>query len=181
MGIEELHEMEEHAEHSAHDPSLIPVTFTMAVLAVVLAATTLLGHRAHTEELLFQSKATDQWAYYQAKNIREHNYELFLDLLSVSTVKDPVQADKVKEKYAQGMARSEEELQEIKKEAETFEAEVAGAQRRANRYDLGEVCLDAAIVIASLTLLTKRREFWQFGILMGVAGLSITLSGLLIR
>ena len=88
--------MQEHAEHSAHDPSLLPVTFTMAVLAVVLAATTLLGHRAHTEELLFQSKATDQWAYYQAKNIREHTYELFLDLLSVSAVKDPAQAEKVR-------------------------------------------------------------------------------------
>ena len=99
MGIEELHEMEEHAEHSAHDPSLLPVTFTMAVLAVVLAATTLLGHRAHTEELLFQSKATDQWAYYQAKNIRVHTYEVFLDFLSVSAVKDPAQAEKVKEKY----------------------------------------------------------------------------------
>src|SRR5271157_6358185 len=109
MSIEELHEMEEHAEHAARDPSLLPVTFTMAVMAVVLAATTLLGHRSHTEELLMQSKATDQWAYYQAKNIRVHNYELFLDLLSVATVKDPAMGDKVKEKYTQAMARSEEE------------------------------------------------------------------------
>ena len=60
MSMEELHELEDHAEHGSHDPSLLPVTFTMAVLAVVLAATSLLGHRAHTEELLFQSKATDQ-------------------------------------------------------------------------------------------------------------------------
>ena len=105
MEVDELHEMEEHAEHSAHNPSLIPVTFTMAVLAVVLAATTLLGHRSHTEELLMQSKATDQWAYYQAKNIRVHSYELFLDLLSVATVKDPAQAEKVKEKYTQAVAR----------------------------------------------------------------------------
>jgi uncharacterized protein YlxW (UPF0749 family) len=180
MGVEELHEMEEDAEHAAGNPSLIPVTFTMAVLAVVLAATTLLGHRSHTEELLMQSKATDQWAYYQAKSIRVHNCELFMDLLSVSAVKDLAQADKVKEQYAQDIARYREELKEIEKEARGLESEVAGAQRRANRFDLGEVCLDAAIVIASLTLLTKRREFWQFGILMGVAGVCITLSGLLI-
>ncbi len=181
MSIEELHEMEEDAEHSARDPSFLPVTFTMAVLAVVLAATTLLGHRTHTEELFLQSKATDQWAYYQAKNIREHTYELFLDLLSVSTVKDPAQAEKVKAKYTQGVARYKEELKEIETEARSFESEVALQQRRANRFDLGEVCLDAAIVIASLTLLTKRRQFWQLGILMGVTGLGITLSGLLIR
>jgi hypothetical protein len=180
MDIDEIHEMQEHAEHSAHDPSLLPVTFTMAVLAVVLAATTLLGHRAHTEEILLQSKATDQWAYYQAKNIREHGYELFLDFLSVSVVKDAAQAQKVKEKYSQEVERYKEELKEIDKEARSFESEGVTAQRRANRFDLGEVCLDAAIVIASLTLLTKRRQFWQLGILMGVAGLGITLSGLLI-
>jgi hypothetical protein len=181
MEIDDIHEMQEHAEHSAHDPSLIPVTFTMAVLAVVLAATTLLGHRSHTEELLMQSKATDQWAYYQAKNIRVHTYELFLDLLSVTTLKDPAQADKVKEKYAKNLERYKDDLKEIEAEAHALESEVALAQRRANRFDLGEVFLDAAIVIVSLTLLTKRREFWQFGILMGVVGLGITLSGLLIH
>jgi hypothetical protein len=181
MSIEELHEMEEHAEHTRHDPSLLPVTFTMAVLAVVLAAATLLGHRAHTEELLFQSKASDQWAYYQAKNIRQHTYELFLDLLSVSTVKDPAQAEKVRGKYTQEVARYKGELKDIETEARSMESEVAGEQRRANRFDLGEVCLEAAIVIASLTLLTKRREFWQLGVLMGVAGLGVALSGLLIH
>jgi hypothetical protein len=181
MEIDEVHEMQEDAEHSAGNPALIPVTFTMAVLAVVLAATTLLGHRSHTEELLMQSKATDQWSYYQAKNIREHTYEIFLDLLSVSAVKDPAQADKVKEQYTQDIGHFKEELKEIEAEAHALEGEVAAAQRRANRFDLGEVCLDAAIVIASLTLLTKRREFWLLGILMGVGGLGITLSGLLIH
>src|SRR5271167_2900748 len=113
MDIDEIHEMQEHAEHSAHDPSLLPVTFTMAVLAVVLAAVTLLGHRAHTEELLLQSKATDQWAYYQAKSIRQHSYELFLDLLSVSAVKDAALAEGVKEKYTKEVERYKDELKEI--------------------------------------------------------------------
>ena len=181
MEIDDIHEMNEHAEHAAHDPSLIPVTFTMAVLAVVLAATTLLGHRSHTEELLMQSKATDQWAYYQAKNIRVHTYELFLDMLSVTTLKDPVQADKLKQKYNSHLERYKEELKEIEAEAHGLEGESALAQHRANRFDLGEVFLDAAIVIVSLTLLTKRREFWLFGILMGMVGLGITLSGFLVH
>ena len=181
MGVEELHEMEEHAEHSAHDPSLLPVTFTMAVLAVVLAAITLLGHRAHTEELLFQSKASDQWAYYQAKSIREHTYEIFIDLLNVSAVKDAAQAEAVKARYAQAVDRYKDELKEAEAQAHEFEGEVAHEQRRADRFDLGEVCLEAAIVIASLTLLTRRREFWLLGILMGVAGLGIAMTGFLIH
>ena len=181
MEIDELHDMQEDAENSAGNPSLVRVTFTMAVLAVVLAATTLLGHRAHTEEVLLQSKASDQWAYYQAKNIREHSYEVFLDLLSITPVKDAAQADKLKEKYEHAMERYKGELKDLDKEARGIEDEGAMAQRKANRFDLGEVCLDAAIVIASLTLLTKRREFWQLGIVMGVVGLGITLSGLLIH
>ena len=181
MSIEELHEMEEHAEHSAHDPSLMPVTFTMAVLAVVLATTTLLGHRAHTEELLLQSKASDQWAYYQAKNIRQHTYELFVDLLSVSPVKDAAAAEKVGEKYSKQVDRYKEDLKEIEKEAHGLEGEVATQRRQANRFDLGEVFLEAAIVIASLTLLTKRRGFWYLGVVMGVAGVGIALTGFLVH
>ena len=45
----------------------MPVTITMATLAVLVAAVALLGHRALTEELLNQTRATDTWAEYQAK------------------------------------------------------------------------------------------------------------------
>ena len=87
----------------------------------------------------------------------------------------------MKAKYTQDVARYKEETEGDRKEARSLEGEVALEQRRANRFDLGEVCLEAAIVIASLTLLTKRREFWQLGILMGVAGLGVALTGFLIR
>ena len=60
MSSEELNELQEHAEHARHNPSLAPVTLTMAILAVLVAALSLLGHRAHTEQLLLQTKATDQ-------------------------------------------------------------------------------------------------------------------------
>jgi hypothetical protein len=85
---EEVHELHEHAQHAKHDPSLAPVTFTMALLAVFVAAASLLGHRTHTHELLLQNKATDQWAYFQAKNMRRHSDEVFADLLSVSETKN---------------------------------------------------------------------------------------------
>ena len=51
---EEISELHEHAEEAHHDPGLAPVTITMAILAVLVAAVSLLGHRAHTEELLGQ-------------------------------------------------------------------------------------------------------------------------------
>src|SRR6516225_4932258 len=66
---EDFRELEEHAEEAAQH-NLAPVTVTMAILAVLIAAVSLLGHRAHTEEMLMQTKATDHWAFYQAKEIR---------------------------------------------------------------------------------------------------------------
>ena len=83
---EELQELHEQAEEAAHHASLAPVTVTMAILAVLVATVSLLGHRADTEAILLQSQATDQWAYYQAKDIRQHTYGLFLDELSVFTL-----------------------------------------------------------------------------------------------
>lgn len=86
---DEIGELKEHAEEAAHEPSLAPITLTMAILAVLIAAVTLLGHRAHTEEVLLQTRAADQWAYYQAKEVRRRNYELFLDELSVFRSRTP--------------------------------------------------------------------------------------------
>jgi hypothetical protein len=67
---EELKEGVEHAHHSGEKG----VGLTMAVVAVLLAMATLLGHRAHTEEGLLQGKIVDQWDFYQAKHSRAHLY-----------------------------------------------------------------------------------------------------------
>jgi hypothetical protein len=178
---EEIQELHEHAEEAHSDPSLIPVTLSMAILAVVLAAISLLGHRTHTEELLLQSKATDQWAYFQAKNIRRHSYELFLDLLSVITPKDPKAAGKIEEKYRGEVERYKDEQKDIESEARQLEKEVATQQHKANRFDLGEVCLEVGIVLTSLTLLTRRKLFWQLGGLAGLVGVAIAASGFWVR
>jgi len=178
---EEIQEMHENAEEGHRDPSLAPVTLSMAILAVFLAATSLLGHRTHTEELLLQSKASDQWAYFQAKNIRRHTYELFLDLLSVVSAKDPEAAEKVKEKYRNEIERTNDDQKDIQSEAQALEAEVAIQQHKANRFDLGEVCLEVAIVLTSLTLLTRRKLFWQLGGLAGLVGLAIAATGFWVK
>ncbi|HEV2492186.1 MAG TPA: DUF4337 domain-containing protein [Terriglobia bacterium] len=178
---EELHELHEHAEEAHHDASLVPVTVTMAILAVLVAAVSLLGHRAHTEELLNQSRASDHWAEYQAKNIRRHTYELFLDLMSTFDTKNNEQAQKVREKYQREIERYGGQQEEIQSEAREYEKEVALAARRANRFDLGEVLLEASLVIASMTLITRRRIFWKLGIVFAAVGLLVASTGLFVH
>lgn len=178
---DEIQELHEQAEEGAHHPSLAPVTVTMAIFAVLVAAVSLLGHRAHTEELLHQTKATDQWAYYQAKDIRRHTYELFLDELSAFTLQNSDQVQKIREKYQKEVERYRDEQKDIEAEAKKDEDEVRTERRRADRFDLGEVMLEAALVICSITLLTRKRFFWGFGLALGIAGLAIGAAGLLIR
>jgi hypothetical protein len=72
---DELQELHERAEHGAHNPEMAPVSLTMAILAVLVAIVTLLGHRMHTEEVVKQTLANDQWAYYQGKDTRLHTNE----------------------------------------------------------------------------------------------------------
>ena len=178
---DELNELHEHAEEAHHDPSLAPVTLTMAILAVLVAAVSLVGHRTHTEEILLQNESTNRWAYYQAKNIRRHTYELFLDLLAVSNVRDVEGAGRVHDKYAKEVARYEEEQKDIEAEARKLEAETKLARRQADRLDLGEVFLEIALVVTSITLLTRRRPFWYLGIAFAAAGMAVAATGLLLH
>ena len=178
---DELSELQENAEHGRENPSLAPISVTMAILAVFVAVVSLLGHRAHTEEVLFQARASDQWSYYQAKNIRLHNYEMGLDLLSMVEFKDKAQADKVREKYSHEAERYTKEQAEIEDLAKDLEKESADEQRKANRFDLGEVFLEIALVISSLALLSGKRIFWFLGIVSGLVGLGVAVTGLLLH
>ncbi len=178
---DELSELQENAEHARTNPSLAPISVTMAILAVCVAVVSLMGHRSHTEELMMQNRATDQWAYYQAKNIRRHNYEMGVDLLSLVEFKDKEKESKVREKYQKEAERYTKEQAEIEEQAKDFENESGRAQRKADRYDLGEVFLEIALVISSLALLSRKQMFWYLGILSGVAGLGIAVTGFLMH
>lgn len=181
MASEELNELKEHAEHAKEDPTLAPVSVTMAILAVLVAVASLLGHRAHTEEVVLQAKASDQWAYYQAKNIRRHTDELFLDLTAVQPTTDAASLAKSRDKYAQEAARYKDEQKEIEDKAHEVEAEVSTERNRADRFDLAEVFLEIGLVITSITLLSGRRMFWVLGVVLGIVGIVVAATAFVVH
>jgi len=177
---DELQELKEHAEAAEHDPSLAPISLTMAILAVLVATVSLLGHRAHTEEVILQNKISDQWAYFQAKSIRRHTDELFADLTSVIASKDADHTAKLHEKYSAEADRYREEQKELETKAHELERDTEHERRRADRFDLGEAILEIGLVITSITLLSGRKLFWFIGIVLGVAGIVLGVTGLLL-
>jgi hypothetical protein len=178
---DELQELHEHAEHAKEHPDLAPVTLTMAVLAVLVATVSLLGHRSSTEEVILQNKVTDQWSYYQAKNIRLHTDELFAELASVVTTKDVEGAAKLQEKIHAEVDHYKDDKKELETKARELEQEFQLAHRKTDRFDLAEVFLEIALVITSITLLSGRRIFWHLGLFMATAGILLAASAWLLH
>ncbi len=171
---------EGHHEHG-DNPLVLPVSITISILAVLVAAVTLLGHRSSTEELLLQSQATDQWAYYQAKNIRLHEMQSIADLLGSLAPRDKEKTEAMREKYLKEVERYAGDKDEIGEKAKEFEKERDVLSRRTDRFDGGEALLEIGLVICSITLLTKRRGFWFAGMLIGAAGVLLALTGFLLH
>lgn len=65
------------------------VALTTAIYAIALSIGALGGNNAVKEMLLAQQQSSDQWAFYQAKVIREHQYrgQQMTQLAEPSTVK----------------------------------------------------------------------------------------------
>jgi hypothetical protein len=153
----------------------------MAILAVLLAIVSLLGHRAHTEEMLLQTQVSDKWAYYQAKNIRMHEDDVMTDLASIMVATDTQKAAQIRDKYKAEADRYRTDKNDIETEARKLENETNLESRRADRFDLGEVFLEIALVVTSITLLSGRRIFWYSGIVFSAIGVVVALTSLTVR
>jgi hypothetical protein len=180
MEADEVQELQEQNE-KAREKSLQPVSFTMSLLAVLVAVTTVLGHRTHTEAVLEQARASDQWNLYQAKKIRQYDTQLTVDLFNALPVRDPAAAAKITDAYNSHLQKWNDDLNEEQAKAIEFEGEVRKSERHAARFDLGEALLEIGLVITSITLLTRLRAYWYLGMGFGAAGLFIAAWAFLIR
>jgi hypothetical protein len=157
------------------------VSLAISVLAVLVAMVTVLGHRTHTEAVLMQTRAADQWNLYQAKKIRQEQVSTTTDLLSLQPSANDAGVQKKLAEYRSHMDKWNGEIAEEQDKALDLEHEVDRAERRADRYDLGEALLEIAVVMSSITLLTKQQAYFLFGLLLGLAGLLAAASALLIH
>ena len=180
MEANEAQELKEHAEHG-QESELRPVAFTMSVLAVLVAVTTVLGHRTHTEAVLNQNKATDQWNQYQSQKIRAYNTTLNADLLNSLTVADKQKAQDTLKRYNDHQSKWNDDLKEDQEKARVLEEKVEQAEVRANRFDLSEALLEIGLVVTSVTLLTRSRIYWYIGMLFSLGGLASALSVLFLK
>jgi hypothetical protein len=168
-------EMQEFAKQvkEGGEESLTNISLAISILAVLVAMVTVLGHRTHTEAVLMQARATDQWNLYEAKKIRQDSLAVVIDQMALFPTTDAkATAAKVAE-YKAHMAKWTNDLKEESDQANDYQAEVKKAEKKATRFDIGEALLQIAVVLSSITLFTRRKSFFYGGLLLGTAGLLV--------
>jgi hypothetical protein len=160
------------------------VALTTAVYAVVLAIASLGGNNSMKEALLSQQEATNQWAYYQAKVVREHlnrANKLLVEaqLAEPSPLKgaEREKFDALMKKYADEEKRMNADKKDIEKEARKFEASRDLAKRKDPYFDYAEVFLQIAIVLASVSILAASRPMFWFSLALAIVGALATANG----
>jgi hypothetical protein len=164
------------------------VALTTAIYAVVLAVTSLGGNNAMKEMLLAQQQASDQWAYYQAKVIREHLYRVEKMRLEAGLLERGEGAsEEVRRHYEELRRKMEAEEKRYNAEKKEIEAEARKLEheRDLNRdkdpyFDYAEVLLQIAIVMATVAILAASSPMYAFSILMAAAGALLSLNGFLL-
>ena len=148
------------------------VALTIAIMAVILAVITQKGDNAKGEGLLSATRASNQWAYYQAKSIKEHAYVIQSEILEISHAGavDQAKLDSLLDKYKQSALRYETEKDEIKKKAEEYEANIVKNSEINDRCDLAGLLLEVGIVIGSVAILVEWGLFWYASIVLGMLG-----------
>src|SRR5271165_148049 len=122
--MEAMDKAKEAAEEAKERKHLAPVSITIATLAVFVAAVSLLGHRAHTEEILLQNKVTDTWAYYQAKGVRARNLEALDELLQAIDNKNEEKAKHADQDFQAGAIAYHNDQKKLYDEAQDLEREL---------------------------------------------------------
>jgi hypothetical protein len=164
------------------------VALTTAIYAVVLAIASLGGNNATKEMLLAQQQASDLWAHYQAKSIREHQVRvqklrLEADLSERDSTVNPTGRQKFEgllKEYTEQERHYNTDKKEIEKEAKAREHERDLYRTRDPYFDYGEALLQIAIVLASIGILSSSLPVFVVSLVMAVCGVIFTLNGFLL-
>src|SRR5919204_218935 len=175
---EELHERRE--DHFSRRVALVT-----AVFAVLLAIAALGGNHAMKEMLLAQQKSSDQWAFYQAKVIREHQYRgqklrLEADLVERGDSLKPEARNKLEtlmNRFEEEEKRYNVEKKDIEKDAKKLEHERDVWQAKDPYFLFAEAVLQIAIVMSSVSILSRSRLIFYFSLVLAALGALLTANG----
>ncbi|MDI1301600.1 MAG: DUF4337 domain-containing protein [bacterium] len=170
------------------EPWLGYLALITVVLAVCATLSTFKGGGYSTRSVISQAQASDQWAFFQAKSIRENMYRLQKENLTLTEGVLPANATpEVRGRYEAAIALAEKNVQKYEQEKNTIKAEAQrlekqrdDAQRHGQPFGMAVIFLQVAILISSIAGLLKRRPIWYAALPFGAVGLLYFADGFLL-
>lgn len=161
------------------------IALITALFAVLLAITALGGNKSMKEMLLEQQEASDQWAFYQAKAMRENLYKIEKLNMEANFIErsDSMKPDARSRFKAtiDGMTAEEKryasEKKDIEAEARKAERERDIAKARDPYFEFAEGLLQISIVMASIAILSSFPPIFYFSLLIAIVGAFLSFNG----
>lgn len=175
---------EKNTEEFQKESWLNYLALTTVIFAVCATLATFKGGGYSTQSIMNQSKASDNWAFYQAKAIKEDLYKMQaekieMDVSSKDQKTAELYAGKIKE-YKVKIEKYEKEKEEIKTKAEKFESDRDLAQMHAKDFGMAVIFLQVTILLSTIASLMKKKYIWYFGLGSGLVGLIFFANGFLL-
>jgi hypothetical protein len=187
----EAHESMEHAESAEHaSHSNRKIALVIAILALFLSLSEMLGKSAQTEGIGANVEASNLWAFFQAKTVRQTMIRTAAEQLKLTAeaASDPTTRaamDKQIEAWQKTVARydSEPETHEGRKELRERATEAEEARNtflaRYHAYEIASAAFQIGIVLASAAVITGIVALAWLAGLLGAAGIAVMAIGLL--
>jgi hypothetical protein len=147
------------------------LALSTAIMAVLAALTTLYMGKYSSRAIMAQGQESDQWAYFQAKSIKEHSFEMGRKGLELQMLGQKRMPFMVAEEYRKTIAKYDDEVkrysrerQEIKAKAEEIARRKLKAQDMGGNFAYALIFLQIAIMLSSIASLTKRHYLWYIAL-----------------
>jgi hypothetical protein len=148
------------------------VAVSTAVMAAMAAICSSLAGGHLNEAMIEQIRASDQWAYYQAKGVKATIVESRIDA-AASAGQPPAPGD------AERLARYKSEQEQISTEAKARQADADRHRRQYKTLARGATALQIGIGVAAVALLLRKNVYWALALVAGAAGAFFMVQGLL--
>jgi hypothetical protein len=191
---------EERAENEAEEKFRNFAALLIAIFAALLAVGSLGGGNVAEDMVHANIKASDTWAFYQAKNVRQTAYRLAVDEMKLQAA-SPALSPEARaalqaniEKYEQTIARYDDEpdpaapadtlrgegKKQLSAQARAYERDRERAGKQDANFDYSEVAFQLALVLGSVAILAHSRPILYFAMGLGAVGLILMVNGFLL-
>jgi len=158
---------------------------TTTVLGVVASIASSRSSFYITKSQLYTALEGSQWAYYQAKSIKQDLFatqvkSLQVELLGAITPAQKDQLNQAIQNASKDIVRYAQEKADIKKQAELINKQNALAGQRGSQFSLAIVFAQIGIMLSSVGVLLKQREMWYVGLVFGFISLIFLVNGFLL-